>query len=46
MPIKEAPKKVEVQNCQTWMSQFVAALVADGILPNAAIAVVNGAPKN
>ncbi|KAF2801836.1 uncharacterized protein BDZ99DRAFT_469349 [Mytilinidion resinicola] len=38
--------RVEIQNCQTWLRQVVAALVQADVVDEAALQIVDGAPKN
>ncbi|KAF2498232.1 hypothetical protein BU16DRAFT_558307 [Lophium mytilinum] len=43
----EGPRhRVEIQNCQTWLRHAVAALVQAGVVGQAALQIVDGAPKN
>jgi hypothetical protein len=38
--------KVEIQNCQTWLSRYIQRLVDAKILSTEALDVIEGAPKN
>ncbi|KAF1912615.1 hypothetical protein BDU57DRAFT_372555 [Ampelomyces quisqualis] len=39
-------KRVDIQNCQTWLRAVVATLVQSGVMAEGAIQVVDNAPKN
>ncbi|KAF1960010.1 hypothetical protein CC80DRAFT_438437 [Byssothecium circinans] len=39
-------RRVEIQNCQTWARNVVAALVQNGVLSGTALEAVENAPKN
>ncbi|KAF2186882.1 hypothetical protein K469DRAFT_570861, partial [Zopfia rhizophila CBS 207.26] len=39
-------QRVEIQNCQTWLRQVVAALVQNGAMDQAALQAADSAPKN
>ncbi|RMZ68164.1 phosphotransferase family [Pyrenophora seminiperda CCB06] len=39
-------KRVQIQNCQTWLSDAVAALVEHGIMNQSALQIIDNAPKN
>ncbi|GLB35867.1 hypothetical protein LshimejAT787_0301550 [Lyophyllum shimeji] len=38
--------RINVQNCQTWMAQYIDLLVREGVYPDAALVAVKAAPKN
>ncbi|KAF2681241.1 hypothetical protein K458DRAFT_420760 [Lentithecium fluviatile CBS 122367] len=43
----EGPRRrVEIQNCQTWLREVVAALVREGVMEEAALRIIDSAPKN
>ncbi|KAF2123947.1 hypothetical protein P153DRAFT_327702 [Dothidotthia symphoricarpi CBS 119687] len=43
----QGPKqRVAIQNCQTWLREFVAALVQKGLMDQSALQILDGAPKN
>ena len=37
--------KVEIKNCQSWLREYVVALVEKGVLEASALDVVEGAPE-
>jgi hypothetical protein len=39
-------RRVAIKNCQTWMREFVVALVEEEILDGSAIGALDAAPKN
>ncbi|KAF2118705.1 hypothetical protein BDV96DRAFT_642883 [Lophiotrema nucula] len=39
-------QRVEIQNCQTWLRQVVAAFVQNGAMDQSALQTVDNAPKN
>ncbi|TDL30184.1 hypothetical protein BD410DRAFT_893314 [Rickenella mellea] len=39
-------KRVEIQNCQTWLRELVVGLVAAEIFPESSIVAMDNAPKN
>jgi hypothetical protein len=39
-------RRVEIQNCQTWLKDVVAALVQSGLIHESAIQIISDAPKN
>ncbi|KAF2434037.1 hypothetical protein EJ08DRAFT_668629 [Tothia fuscella] len=39
-------QRVQINNCQTWLRQVVAALVEKNIMPSEALTIVDNAPKN
>ncbi|PVI04890.1 hypothetical protein DM02DRAFT_725567 [Periconia macrospinosa] len=39
-------QRVAIQNCQTWLREFVAALVQKGAMDQSALQILDGAPKN
>ncbi|KDR78330.1 hypothetical protein GALMADRAFT_94990 [Galerina marginata CBS 339.88] len=39
-------KKVQIKDCQTWMREFVEALISEQVFPISALEILDTAPKN